>query len=465
MCQAPIVAPATSGVSAADAASYQAWALEHGNTAAAIADAGAPTADPSRSNFASTSYQSLIHTPDGRDLVVGTQVDANGNWAIRAQELISGQIAWETPYTYYFSQCPGMREVALREGVLYIAAERRLRAFDPNTGRQAWDVAIPTGPESEYFQINGDEMRLVSTGGVALLTTSDDQWLAFAVQDGRLLWQRESEGRARVAPGVGFWLPCDEGIELVGLNGEVLVSYSGDDYGDACVAGPYVVLECEKSPEGNDDRGVLLINLLSGAKERFISAPEIEVDEGDRSVQACGGLLLAGQSGTGGLYRLDPKGPPPKNGPGFFGKLLGHTHTKPWAASTGKDMLQVLRASQDALCVEVSPPEGGARSIRVIDPQTLAVRYDSGPLPHDAWNVPLIAAGPCMVYVIPTDENGQGNDVICIHTTTGNELWRKPIGHYSGLAWSGERVLVQYDTNILLLSPMDGAVIGSYPAA
>jgi outer membrane protein assembly factor BamB len=70
-----------------------------------------------------------------------------------------------------------------------------------------------------------------------------------------------------------------------------------------------------------------------------------------------------------------------------------------------------------------------------------------------------------MVYVIPTDENGQGNDVICIHTTTGNELWRKPIGHYSGLAWSGERVLVQYDTNILLLSPMDGAVIGSYPAA
>ena len=340
MCQVPIVAPAGSGVTAAEAAAYQAWALEHGNTAAAISAAAAPSADASRSNFAATSCQSLIRTPDGRDLVVKTQMNASGAWAICAQELMSGQLAWETPYAYRFSQCPGMREVALREGVLFIAAERRLRALDPNTGTQVWDVAIPDRPESEHYQLHGDEMRLVVTGGVALLTTSNDQWLAFAVQDGRLLWQRPARGRARVAPGVGFWLRCKDGIELVGLNGEIIIAYRGNDYGDSCVVGPYLVLKTEKSPEGADDEGVLLINLVTGAIERFISAPQIDVAEDESSVQACGGLLLASQGLSNKLYRLDPKGPPPKNGPSFLGKhLFGNKGTKPWGVSTGDHRL------------------------------------------------------------------------------------------------------------------------------
>ena len=68
-------------------------------------------------------------------------------------------------------------------------------------------------------------------------------------------------------------------------------------------------------------------------------------------------------------------------------------------------------------------------------PATPAFRARTARTPFEAWKVPLIAAGPCMVYIIPTDENGQGNDLICIHTTTGNELWRRPIGHYTGLSW------------------------------
>ena len=61
-CQQVVTSPG-GGWNAGQAAQYQAWALEHGNTAAALADAQAPQAE-GRQNFSSTSNQITIVDPE-----------------------------------------------------------------------------------------------------------------------------------------------------------------------------------------------------------------------------------------------------------------------------------------------------------------------------------------------------------------------------------------------------------------
>ncbi len=466
-CQVAIVSPATSGVSAAQAAEYQAWALQHGNTAAALADASAATNDPRRANFASTSNQVAITTADGRDLVVGTQVDQQGRWAIRAQDMATGQIAWETPYDYELHTCPGLREIALRENVLFIALPQRFCAFDPATGRKYWEAPLQSPPELENSDLFGDEMRLVATAGVAVLTTDDDQWIAFAIQNGQVLWQRPKEGRVRIAPGVGFWLECEDGAELVNPSGQVVASFRGDEYEGSCVTPSYVALKVSGYNGNDQDEGLLLVNKADGQIVRYMSAPGIEVDEDDRNIQQYGQAVVGytnGNWGKSAVYVIDPQGPEPANGPGFIAKLLGNTATKPWAKSAGGDMFSVLRMSQDALCVEVTPPDGGQHSVKILDPQSLAVRYDSGALPYETCDSHLTVAGTFAVYLVPLNADHNQYEEVCVHTTTGQEAWRKPVGHYSEHAMLGSRVLFYYDTNIMIVNVADGGPVATYPA-
>ncbi|MCA9633776.1 MAG: PQQ-binding-like beta-propeller repeat protein, partial [Myxococcales bacterium] len=194
-CKHQLVAPAGSGPSAAQAAEYMNWALQHGNTAAAQAAAQAPDRDPARANFSNTSEQVLIRTAQGRYLVMGSHVDASGGWCIRAQDVASGDIAWETPREYYFQSCPGLRHMGERAGVLFLAFGGSLTAWDADTGRKYWTTRLDREVYTRSDVNQGDSLDLwvLSGGTVVLRTEGVEEAIGLSLQNGQVLWRRPCE--------------------------------------------------------------------------------------------------------------------------------------------------------------------------------------------------------------------------------------------------------------------------------
>jgi len=103
----------------------------------------------------------------------------------------------------------------------------------------------------------------------------------------------------------------------------------------------------------------------------------------------------------------------------------------------------------------------------VLDPQTLQQRYDSGPLPYGEFTPHIEVGTDTMAYRVPTNDDGNEYELRVVQTATGQVIWTRNIGHWSGHYYArtsqGERIVVYHDTDIVMLRPSDGAVLGGYP--
>ncbi len=471
-CSAQITVPQGVGMDPAESAAYMAWAMEHGNTAAALADAQAPAQAPNRANFSSTSNQVLFHTPAGKALVFGSHVDESGRWCFRAQDASSGHVVWETPRNLELSSCPGLDHVAARGSLLLVRVRDRLLALDQDTGRQHWQAVLPSAIRTLAGIPQGDSCDLHLMQGALALRTEDDRVLALNLADGRALWQRESDERLIPLPqGAGILLRYSDGVEMLAASGQTLLNMRGDGCDGGVVAGPYVVLKVENYQGAEDDVGLLIVDGTTGQPLKYFSMPGVDSDSWAEHTAFIGGAVVykaSANSGATELYIFDPQAlQPPDTKPGFFASFFGRGR-KSWARPCpGSLNLGKIMATGDALVGLGHPAAGGEHRVVVLDPQTLQLRYDSGPLPYGEFTPHIAVGAETIAYRVPVNDDGNRYELRVVQTATGQVIWTRDVGHWAGHYYArtnqGERVVVYHDTNIVMLRPSDGAVLGGYP--
>ncbi|MGE0328888.1 MAG: PQQ-binding-like beta-propeller repeat protein, partial [Polyangiaceae bacterium] len=333
-CKHQLVAPAGSGPTAAQAAEYMNWALQHGNTAAAQADAQAPNQDSARGNFSTTSEQVLIRTAQGRYLVMGSHVDASGQWCIRAQDVASGDIAWETPRNYYFQSCPGLNHLAQRAGVLFLAQSGKLTAWDAESGRMYWNTQLGQEVETRSDMERGDYLDLHVLGSTVVVRTKQEEAIGLSLQNGQVLWRKPCNGRLQ-STGSLVVIHSEDGVELVSPGGQAAARFdeSAGKFGSAVAVGEYVVIQVDDHNGFEDDEGLLILAAQTGQALNYFSTPKLNEDHYAEHTAILGGqiaYLASTVFGVSLLYLLDPKGTPPSTTPGFIANFFGRGR-KCWA--------------------------------------------------------------------------------------------------------------------------------------
>lgn len=465
-CQQNITAPAGSGPTAEQAAQYQQWALQHGNTAAAQGAAQIhEQTDARRANFSITSNQVAVKTREGVWYVIGSHVDDSGKWCLRAQDVASGAIAWETAREFYFQSCPDLQSMGAREGVLYLAQGGSFRAIDASTGKTYWNAQVPR-PETVAGTPDGDEMDLHVVNGVLIIRTNDERIIAINAQNGQLLWQRQSDNPPLIVPGAGVVIRESDGFEYLAGNGQTIASFRGDGYGDVALCGQLLVVKVDDHQGAEDDEGVLLISAQNGQVVKYFSTPGVDMGWNGANSGALGTwVALGAASNMGGahVYVLDPNQAPPDTKPGFFASFFGGQRKRWYKAVPGNYILDELRCSDDAVVIQARTKDGEGTAVLVLDPSSMQVRFDSGLLPFGESSSHFEVARTFVVYVTPTNDDRNDYQLHCVSTTNGQLLWSRPVGHWSAHWIAGDRVVVYHDSDIVMLRPEDGAVIGSYP--
>ena len=468
MCQTPITAPQGSGPTADQAAEYQAWAMQHGNAAAAVADAAAPVADPRRANFSSTSQQVLVRTRDGYYLVVGAHVDASHAWCLRAQNATSGELVWETPRQFEFATCPGTQEMGCRDGIIYLAVNGSIWAIDASNGHIYWQGRYPGRVMSHESMRGGDEMALYVVGGVVVVHVEDgannEGVVGLNGHDGGMLWQRYDEERVYVEPTVqgGLLIKYHNGCELLEPGtGAIIASLRDDDFGEAKAMGGFIMVAVDDYGDGEQE-GVLLCDPANGKQLGFLAAPDIEVGTwaGEGACQL-GHLIVATANASDGgrLYVIDPNNPPR----GGLRKKAGCYQARQ-IPGQGQLTFSNLQACADAICIDVGDYEGDVNRLLVLDPSTLAIRHDSGALPHDMSDSHFESMGSYVAYVVASNPDQSSYELRLVSTSSGQPLWSRPVGHWSGHYFTSDGYLAVYhDTDIELFHPGNGQVVAGYP--
>lgn len=468
-CQAPLTSPG-GGWSAEQAQQYQQWALQNANAAAslahqnAVAQGAAVPHDDKRANFSLTSEQILVRDAQGRRLVIGSHVDESRRWALRAQDATNGTLVWESPRTLDFSMCPDRTRMGVRASILLVANAGHLHAFDVGSGRSLWNAALYSDVETLGDCDLPDELDVCFVTGVVVVHTKNERVTGIDAQTGSVLWQREADARPVAVGDFGLFLRWSDGIEVLDpRSGNAIAAHRGGGFDESAAFGGQIVVEAEQ----NGVAGFCLVEAQSGRLLSFSPAPGFDLGYGG---EVCGrlGRFVVAQStekGNGYLYVVDPAAAPPK--PGFFASLFGGAKPAHVARRVpgGSVVIDRLRTSDDAICIEAIPEQGGPTRVLVLDPQTLATRHDSGPIPFDESDARLTARGPFAAYVIPTSENHDSFELRVVWTANGQLAFSRNIGRYRALYFDDDGLVVHHDTSILLLCPNDGALIASYPHA
>lgn len=474
-CKHQLVAPAGSGPSAAQAAEYMNWALQHGNTAAAQAAAQAPDRDPARANFSNTSEQVLIRTAQGRYLVMGSHVDASGQWCVRAQDVSSGEIAWETPRNYYFQTCPGLDHFAERAGVLFMAHGGNLTAWDADSGRMYWTCQLGQHVETRSDMERGDYLDLmVLSGGTVVLRTKQEEVIGVSLQNGRVVWRKPCNGRLQ-STGPLAVVHSEDGVELVGANGQAVARFdeAAGKFGAAVAVGPYVAVQVDDYNNVEDDEGLLILDAQSGQVLNYFSTPKLREDDYAEHTALIGGqiaYLASTNFGASLLYSLNPQSQAPSTEPGFFGKFFGGQR-KCWARAFNGPKLNLsrLQATADALVGSGNDPNGGPWQVVAYEPSGLSVRYDSGPLPFDESTAHEAVGQQYFAYRVPSNPDRNRHELRVVHSASGQQ-WTKDVGYWRGhyflQAQDGtEHLVVYHDQSISVFNAHDGSLVGGYPKA
>ncbi len=455
LCQQQIVVPAGGGPTAAQAAQYQQWAMQHGNTAAALHDQQARAQhapDAPTSLFASTSTTVLVEDGAGGVIAVGSQVSPDGSWHVRGVDPSTRQVRWEAMHGSHFQTCPEARSICGRSGRIYVAHQGVLTSIDGPSGRVLWQARLSGRVDTDVDQapVVGDEtdLREVTTpqGVVIVIKTEDDVVCGFDRETGAALWRRRSESHPQSDGTSLFIVEEFRKLDLVNpRDGQTLARFGTTE--GVLLPGALVINAEDRGDEDQD--GVALIDAATGQERWFVAAESVNLDLG---VPLVGGELLVPINGTSGtaLLPVSPTGAAPKKG--FFAKLFGGgaaTRALPWP----KHNVSAMWAVGDALVIDVNSWEG-VRRIAVLDPRSMTVRHDSGVIPDGV--APGVRLGPGLVAYSYGESNG-AKTMRMVDVASGAVRWERTFEDLDEVAFRAGHLALRTDgAPIELLDPATG---------
>ncbi len=442
LCQQQIVVPAGGGPTAAQAAAYQAWAMQHGNTAAAMHDQQAhrqQTGQPSL--FASTSTRVIVEDGAGGLVAVGAQVGADGSWHVRGVDPQTHQVRWEAMHGSHFQTCPEPRSICGRNGRIYIAHQGVLTALDGPTGRALWQARLGARIDLDVdgAPVAGDETDLREVAGVVIVRTEDDAVSAFDRDTGQGLWRRAINGHPQCD---GTHLFIEEEFRKLDLvaprTGQTIARFGTTEA--ALTAGALVINAEERGDDEQD--GVALIDAATGQERWFVAADSVTLDAG---VAIVGGEVLVPLNGNHGteLLPISAAGAAPKKG--FFARLFGGGGSGggrklPWP-DHDVDALWVVG---DALVVDLRD-RSGHRRIAALDPRAMTARHDSGPIPSGvAPGVRLGPPGSGLVAYSFGESNGP-KTLRLFDVASGALRWERTFADLDDVAFRAGQLVLRTD--------------------
>lgn len=457
LCQQQIVVPAGGGPSAAQAAAYQAWALQHGNTAAAMHDqqarAQVPGAGPSL--FASTASVVVVEDGAGGLVAVGAQVGGDGRWHVRGVDPGSRQVRWEAMHGSHFQTCPEVRSMCGRGGRIYVAHQGVLTAIDGPTGRGLWQARLSAriAVDVDGAALAGDEtdLREVLTahGGVVVVKTEDDALSAFDRDSGQALWQRRCEGHPQTDGRALFVCAEWHQYELLDpRSGQAVARFEASD--GVLVPGALVLAVSDRGPDDQD--GVALVDLATGQERWFVAAESVDLDQG---VAIVGGEVLVPINGSAGteILPVAPTGAAPKKG--FFARLFGGgggagTRSLPWS----KHNVSALWGHGDAIVIDAKDWDGHRR-IAVVEPRSMTVRHDSGIIADGV--APGVRLGPGGQVAYAFGESNGPKTLRLVDVPSGGVRWERQLDDLDEVAFrAGQLVLRTDGAPVELVDPASG---------
>jgi hypothetical protein len=453
ICRQAIVVPMGSGPNRAEAAQFQAWAQVHGNTAAALSDARAPSM--ANRIFASTSTPVVVEDGRGGLLVVGAQVSAEHGWWLRAIDPATGQTRWDALAGSHFVSCPDWRTLVGRGGRIYLAHEGAVTALDAATGQPLWRTPISAriSADPDRAPLWGDETELTEAGGVVLLRTEDDLLWALDRERGTPIWRRAA-GRPLGIDGERILLELpEETIELLRVaDGARIGAFKASE--GALVAGGALLA---MSQQAGDDE-VEGVGFVDGAGQLrwFVAVESPKLDDG---CVAVGQQILACVEGSEGtrLLPLSLAGGAPR--PGFFARLFGAKGAASRPLGLGKFNVSHVHVAGDALVIDGGSWDG-ERRIVIVDAATLAVRHDSGVIADGV--APGVRLGPGLVIYSFGESNGP-KEVRAVDPASGALRWQKRYEDLDEILFRAGRVVMgTRGAPLEILEPATGAIVATF---
>lgn len=452
-CKVSIESPG-SDITAEGAAQYQAWAMQHGAAAASQADqAYCQQHDPANAVFASAATVKAVIV-SGRPYFVGAAVASDGSWSMKMLDA-TGAAVWESLQGSRWSAPPDEQKMAVRGDRLFIGIEGRLHCLDLASGRALWsamiDAPVETHPD---IAAQGDELMLYDfplpqqEGALAVITKHGTVF-AWGRDSGRPLWtQRFDRPSVTMVPGVGLIFDDRVTVNIIrAFDGHVLVSWTGDDLPDNLhVEGQRIAIKlCVET--GSFDASH--VRIYDAATMGLLADHHVDGATLDDTAAFVGEKLFVPIDTIAGstFHVVDPSVTPAKVG--WFAKLFG---VKPFGkrhqtlAVPKMRFVWMLRAGTMVL-FHVQPLEGDGRRIIGLDANTLAPRFDSGPLPEDpsTMDVAQVQANEeVFVYVTSPDGDDNNCELRGVDAATGMERYRLDVGDWSAHHIEGGHLVVTH---------------------
>jgi len=436
LCRRQITVPTGAGPTAQQAQQYQEWMQVHGERAAAHSAAQAPGA--ANSLFAATSHPVWVEDGAGGLLAIGAQLLGQRGFYVRAVDARTSSIRWEALHDAPFTTSPEPRSVCARSGRIYVAHEQRLAALDGPSGRVLWQARLSAriGCDVDGAAVVGDEADLREVSSVVVVATEDDTLTAFDRETGAVLWRRAAKGAPH----------SDESILIVKETAVQFALVRARDGAaqrlaarNAVPAAGGVLMAVENRGAEQDQDGVAFLDGPTGTERWFVPVEWVDFDPGVAFV--AGELLVPVQSNSGHvLLPLGPSGPAPKKG--FLARLFGGnpaTRALPWP----KHLLESIWALGDTLLVDARSTEGeGERRVALLDPRTLAVRYDSGIIPDGV--APGVRLGANLLAYAFGESNGP-KTLRMVDPANGSQLWERTFHDLDEVAFRAGALALRTD--------------------
>jgi hypothetical protein len=363
---------------------------------------------------------------NGNAMIIGSQVDQNGKWEIRAVDG-NNRVLWSALQGSSFQTCPGHKEICARGGIVYVAHQGRLSAIDGSNGRVLWEHRI-----SRPLIMRDDELAIFdvhpgSPQGIVAFATEDAILTGVDRGTGRVVFQHAlgEIRRIDVVPGIGIcarkhaqvWLfRAPDGTAVLDLNGR------SPQYGDAFVLPGRIVVEMSSVElNGRDECGAGVFDLRTMQLATFHPAEALDFSPGVAAIGAMNVIAVSGET-QGSLVIVDPSRPPPKAG--LFARTFSISSGSGGARPLPLPGFRIMQlVGVGSLCGIDLRADSGARRVVLLDPTTMAIRYDSGVLPEDdPRSHDLVASGDVLVYTLRSCKSGKRAEVRAVSASTCQQV-------------------------------------------
>lgn len=477
-CQAKIESPG-SDITAADAAKYQAWAMEHGAAAASLADQQyREQHDPANTVFASVSTIVGV-VVGGASYFLGSQAAADGSWSLRMVDGTSRQVVWESLAGSRWANPPDEQKIAIRGDRLFVAVQGQLHCLELSSGRVFWSTpimsAVETSPDLAH---QGDEMMLydfpVAQGEGAVAAYFESGSIAAWARDtGRPLWSQHWDSpTVHHVPNVGVIVDDRTTAAVIRVfDGAELARWTDDNLPDGVfVDGNRIALHVQVEVKDFDqDR----VRILDAGTMQVIADHYVKGANFNEPPAFVGQRLLTPIDALSGstFHVVDPAATPKE--PGFFARLFGGlgsgaTHNK---LAVPKMRIERIVPAGALVFFDLRPMDGDGRRLIGLDANTLEPRFDSGPLSEEPTTMDsqqVQTDGRVAVYVTAPGGDDDACELRAVDCATGQERWRQAIGDWNIHYVMGEHLVVNHhpegaNHTVSVFSLADGTLTARCP--